>query len=249
MTPTPTSAPDAGTTRRQLLRTGALGAAAAAFLAACGTDSESPAGQSGVDPTTTVVTPTVPLEEPSDADLVYETTLLRTATSLELVAAAAYADFGPDLTDPELVATVARFQADHEANAAEFLDRTPPDARYDEPNSWVQEELIDPSADLMTSDRAILALMEEVESMLAATLLVAVPSVTTGELRSLFTSVGAASARRTALLSNGGEGSAPTGALYPTTDLISNDAYLPVDAPVEEAADATTEGDTEPEAN
>jgi len=35
-TMTPTSTPDVATTRRQLLRTGAIGAAATAFLAACG---------------------------------------------------------------------------------------------------------------------------------------------------------------------------------------------------------------------
>ncbi|MEZ5140278.1 MAG: hypothetical protein R2711_16345 [Acidimicrobiales bacterium] len=57
MTPTDR---DASASRRQLLLTGSLGAAATAFLAACGTKDNSKSGQSGVDPTTTLVTPTVP---------------------------------------------------------------------------------------------------------------------------------------------------------------------------------------------
>jgi len=235
-TMTPTSTPDVATTRRQLLRTGAIGAAATAFLAACGGGQKSPSGLSGIDPTTTLVTPTVPVLEPSQADLDYDTTVLRTATSLELVVAGAYAEFGTQLTDPALVATAARFGADHEANAEIFRLATPFSKRFEEPNTWVQENLIDSSASLMTNDRAILGLMEDLENMLAATLLDGVATATSGELRSSFGSIAAASARRSALLGAGGAGTAPSGALFANTDLISNDAYLPADAPATEGA-------------
>lgn len=232
---TPTADLTTASTRRQLLRTGAIGAAAAAFLAACGTNDDRPAGQSGVDPTTTAVAPTVPIEEPTEEELTYDITVLRTATSLELLVAEAYATFGSDLSDPALVATAERFGTDHQELSQVFA-RGIEDVslRVFEPNQWVQENLIDPSAPQMTTDRAILALMEDLESMLAATYLAAVQTATDGEWRSRYATIAAASARRTALLGSGGNGTAPRSPLFPNTDLVSNQAYLPVDPAVEE---------------
>jgi hypothetical protein len=234
----PTMTPTAdltATTRRQLLRTGAIGAAAAAFLAACGTNDERPPGQSGIDPTTTLVPPTVPEEPPSVDELAYDTTVLRTASSLELVVAEAYGTFGSELTTPELVATAARIEADHEALAIDFAEGIEvAGLRIDEPNVWVQENLVDPSADLMTNDRAILGLMEDLENMLAATYLAAVQTFTDAEWRSRFATIAAACARRSAVFGSGGAGTAPRVPLFPSTDLVSNEAYLPAQAAVEE---------------
>jgi hypothetical protein len=234
-TMTPTADLATASTRRQLLRTGAIGAAAAAFLAACGTNDDRPAGQSGVDPTTTAVAPTVPIEEPSIDELAYDTTVLRTATSLELVVAEAYGTFGVDLSDPALVATAERFGADHEALAEEFSNGiVVAGLRVDEPNAWVQENLIDPSVSLMTSDRAILGLMTDLENMLAATYLAAVQTSTDVEWRSRYATIAAAAARRAALLGSGGTGTAPRTPLFPSTELVSNEAYLPATPAVEE---------------
>ena len=225
--------------RRQALRIGGLGAAAAAFLAACGTKDHSTSGQSGVDPTTTLVTPTVPVAAPSEDDLATELTNLRTATSLELVVAEAYGTYGGKLEDADLQAAAVRFAADHTTLADEFSNAIESAAdRVDEPNAWVQENLIDPIAGLMTSDAAIADMFSDLESMLAATYIAAVQEATTGEWRGRFATIASGAARRSAALGGGGTGEAPSSALFPSRDLVSNQAKL-----AGESEDAAAEGD------
>jgi hypothetical protein len=241
----PTSSPAPGTTRRQLIRTGTIGAAAAAFLAACGTKADRHAGQSGDDPSTTIAAPEAPAPEASEADLAYDTDLLRTATSLELLAAAQYKEFGPKLTDADWKASAARFAADHEATAAEFREETPAEHRVDEPNEFLQTNTVDPIADQLTNDPAILAFLSGLESTLAATYITAVSSFSQVEGRAQFAGYAEAAARRTAVLGNNGKGTFPTSALYPLQDLIPNEAYVTVisaDAGV--AEDSKDEGES-----
>lgn len=230
--------------RRQALRIAGIGAAAG-LLAACGTKDESKAGISGKTPNTTLVPPTVPVPSASEADLDNELTNLRTATSLELVAAATYASYGPKLTDPERVAAAARFAEDHTALAEEFSGAINNEQdRITEPNAWVQENLIDPVASLITNDGAISNLFSEIESMLTATYVAYTPESTTGEWRGRFATIAAASARRSALLGNSGNGAPPALALYTNTDQVSNLARLPL---VDPNAEASAEGEEQAE--
>lgn len=226
----PTSSPDAGTTRRQLLRTSGIAAAAAAVLAACGTKNDIPSGASGQDPTTTSVMPTVPIKEPSEADKQYDVTVLRTATSLELLAVQLYTNFGKDITDADWNAAAAQFATDHQAAADTFTAATDKADQVTEPNAYIQENSVDPIANDLTSDAAILSFFATVESSIAATYVTAVGTMTDPEGRNDFAAYGAASARRSALLGSGGTGTAPSSALLSTADLIANDAYLPVEA-------------------
>ena len=215
----------ARTTRRDLLRTGTIGAAAAAFLAACTAKLDQP-GQSGLDPTTTLVAPTVPLETPSEADKAADLTVLMTMTSVELLASELYGTYGPVLTDAAWAAEAERFATDHGAAAEEHAAATPEDLRVTEPNAVLMESTVAPIEDQLTSDGPILALFAGVERSLAATYLTAVGAFTTREGRASISALGAAAARRAALLGNGGEGIAPTGPLYNTTDLITSNAYI-----------------------
>jgi hypothetical protein len=224
----PTSSTGSGTTRRQIISTGAFGAAAAAFLAACGTKADRKAGQSGIDPTTTVAAPEAPLPDVTEADLAYDTDLLRTATSLELLAADLYDEYGPKLDDAEWKTNTERFATDHRAAAAEFRRETPAEHRVDEPNEWLQQNSVDPVADDLTSDRSILAFFSSIESTLAATYITAVSNFSQVEGRAQFAGFAEAAARREALLGDGGEGAAPESALYPLQDLIPNEAYVTV---------------------
>lgn len=223
-----TSSTDAGTTRRQLLRTSGIAAAAAAVLAACGHKDKIPAGASGVDPTTTLVTPTVPIKAPSDADKEYDVTVLRTATSLELLAVQLYTTYGPAITDADWQAAAAQFVTDHQAAADAFTAATDKADRVTEPNAYIQENSVDPVADDLTSDTAILNFFAAIESAIAATYVTAVGTMTTPEGRDDFAAFGASSARRSALMGSGGTGTAPAGPLFSVADLISNDAYVPV---------------------
>lgn len=232
----PTSSPVSGTTRRQVILTGAFGAAAAAFLAACGTKSDKTAGQSGVDPTTTIAAPEAPQAEIAKADLAYDTDLLRTATSLELLAAELYQEYGPVIDDAEWKANAERFAADHKRTAAVFREETPADARVDEPNQFLQENTVDPVIDQLTNDRAILNFFAGLESTLAATYIAAVGSFTQVEGRAQFARYAESAARRNAVMANGGNGAPPTSALYPLQDLVPNEAYVTVIAAEADAA-------------
>lgn len=224
----PTSSPAPGTTRRQLIRTGAFGAAAAAFLAACGTKSDRTAGQSGLDPTTTIAAPEAPLPDIAAADLAFDTDLLRTATSLELLAADLYDKYGKRIVDADWKANAERFAVDHRAAAAEFRKETPAEHRVDTPNEWLQVNTVDPFADQLTNDPTILDFFASLESTLAATYITAVGSFTSVEGRSQFAGFAEAAARRTALMDDGGKGVPPAGPLYPLQDLIPNEAYVTV---------------------
>ncbi len=225
----PTSSPASGTTRRQLIRTGAFGAAAAAFLAACGTKSDQSAGQSGVDPSTTIAPPEAPLPKISEADLAYDIDLLRTATSLELLAADLYEKYGPKLSD-EWKAEAARFATDHQAAAEAFQEETPAEFRVDEPNEWLQDNTVDPvMVELDKGNEAvILNFFAGLESTLVATYIAAVASFTQVEGRAQFAGYAEAAARRNALMGNGGAGAPPDSALFPLQDLIPNEAYVTV---------------------
>jgi hypothetical protein len=237
-TMTPTSSPASGTTRRQLIRTGAFGAAATALLAACGTKSDNRAGQSGVDPTTTIAAPEAPIPDISAADIAYNVDLLRTATSLELLAADLYEEYGKELEDAEWKASAARFATDHAAAAEEFQAATPSDARVDEPNEFLQTNTVDPFADQLTNDPAILDIFAAMESTIVATYIAAVGTYTQVEGRARFAGFAEAAARRNAVMANAGKGGFPTAALYPLQDLIPNEAYVTVASENPDAAGA-----------
>jgi hypothetical protein len=246
--PTMSSTPDtpAPTSRRDLLVGGAFGAAATAFLAACGGGGDSaPLGQSGIAPSTTLVMPTVPLEEPSDADLADDVTQLRTATSLELLAAQLYAQYAPRIADAEWSGHAARFAADHEAAAEAFAEATPAAQRVTEPNQVVQENTVDPVIATLQNDTAILNFFAGIERTLAATYLTATAAFNVRDGRANFAAHAAAAARRAALMGNGGEGVAPRGPLFPTTDLIAGSAYLSEENAM--LAEAEAEGGAEGE--
>lgn len=179
-----------------------------------------------MDPTTSVVPPTVPPREPTEIDLELDQTLLRTATSLELMAAEAYGEFAGEVQDGEWAATTARFGVDHELAAGAFRSGTDADLQIDEPNEFMQTQLIDPVRDLLTSDRSLLNFFTEIENTLSATYVTAVANHTDAAWRARFSAYASSAARRAALMGAGGQGVVPTGPLLGTEDLIPGEAYL-----------------------
>ena len=245
----PTDAPETGTTRRQLLRTGALGAAAAAVLAACGTTDESKPGESGVSPSADEVTPTVPLQAASPSEIRNNQTLLRTAASLELLAAEAYNGWGSNL-DAEGQADATRWETDHLAAADEFNALLPSDLTVDEPNQVMLEDFVQPIEQDLIDARSTYDFFHVLESTLAATYVVAVgeyvPEGPEDQERTIFAEHASSAARRATVTGNAGQGLEPADALFDTVDLIPNAAYLTVEdpnAPAEDSGDGS-EGDT-----
>lgn len=210
--------------RRHALITGTVGAAAAAFLAACSSATE--AGRSGTPTTTTEVAPTVPPKQSTEAALEEDVTLLRTATSLELLVAKVYDTYGPKLDDSAWMTTASRFSTDHASAAEVFTAATPAAKRVDKPNKFITENTIDPVEDTLNSDRAILGLFHDMESTLTATYIDAAGTFTEAEWRARVMTFASASARRATVLDNDGDGAAPQDPLFPLNDLIPGDAYV-----------------------
>lgn len=229
----------AGTSRRAFLRTAGLGAASAAVLAACSRNHDK-AGQSGLEVPTTLTPPTVPTTVPSEATLKLEATQIRTAASLELLIASVYADHGPKFTDPALREAATRFESDHNAAAAVFADAVPKGEPTPEPNEFVKTSLVEPAEDGLIDDASRADFLSSLESALTATYISATGVMTDAAWRERFMTYGAATARRSALLGNGGTGSVVTEALYPLQDLVSAKAYVqsPEDIKAEEKAAA-----------
>jgi hypothetical protein len=229
--PTMTTDP-ALTSRRRLIVGGGIGAAAAAFLAACGSKSGAPAGQSGVSPTTTNVAPTVPTTLPNKTALEYNTTVLRTGASLELVVANAYQMVSATVRDAALKETVGKLQEIHTANAKVFNDGIESAGdRITEANAFVQQNVIDPVKDDLDTDEQILDFLDQLESSLAATYVTGAGAYqNSAKWRAQLSTFAAESARRAALFAHGGQGQDPTGALYDLADLVSNDAYMVPDS-------------------
>jgi hypothetical protein len=235
-----TTAPGHVTSRRSVLTAGTAGLAATALLAACSDDGPTP-GLSGAPVTATSVAPTVPEKEPTQAELQADRDTFATANSLELLAADLYRRFGPDLQDLEMAAAAERFATDHEAAAELFAAEAGDHDGLGEPNAYLMENQVSPVEDLLTNDAAIANLASTIESSIAATYITAVGTLLDPQWRQTMMTHGAAAARRSAVLGNGGTGSAPRSALYPLSDLISTDAYLTT--PAEGEAPAGGEGD------
>lgn len=205
------------TSRRALLKAGGAGALTTAFLVACADDK--PAGVSGSPAPATSVPPTVPPKEPTKAQLLQAQVELRTLASVELAVAAAYDDQVSKIGDTTLV---SRFAAVHRDAAAALIQLT--DSRETvEANKVLQETVVAPAAAEIVDESGARHLLSSLESTLTATYIKAVQNMVDPSKREDLMSFGAAAARRSTFLS---DGAIPTEALFPSTDLISNNAYL-----------------------
>lgn len=196
-----------GLTRRGLLRVGGLGIAGAAVLAACGDDKKSTTTTAPVspatdplttDPLTTDPLTTDPLSNPS-MDIV----LLRTASSVENLAVAAY----QIAIDSGLVTTAAvgdaakLFQSHHVEHAAFFESATTAAGgeAFTEANAAILEQL-QPTIDALTDEMGVLMLALNLERAAAATYQSAVGTVMDLSLNKALMSVGGVEARHAAVL-------------------------------------------------
>ncbi|MEO6627659.1 MAG: hypothetical protein ABIP03_03740 [Aquihabitans sp.] len=219
------AAPSVG--RRKLLA-GTAGLAGAAVLAGCGQTHHKgrQAGLSGIPVTSTSVPPTVPVTKPSTEAIESDANNMATANSLELLLAGVYITYGPKLDNEELRTASARFANDHTKAAEVFAAQAVGRPGVGTPNEFLQTNQVDPIASLLNNDAAITALMSSLESSSAATYIVAAVSLVEPDWRQTMVSYAAAAARRSTIFGNGGEGSTPTAALYPMTDLIAGKAFL-----------------------
>jgi hypothetical protein len=204
-----------GLPRRRLLRIGATSVASAAVLAACGKDDN---GSAAPAATTSTV-------KPAAGDV----TVLRTASSLELVAVAVYdqAIKSGFVTTPAVGDAAKTFMAQHKDHAEVFesLTKRLGGQPYISANPAVTQQL-QPRVEGLTSERDVVALALDLEHAAAATYLAAVGTFGDVTLNEVVMSVGGVEARHAAVLAGVlGEPAVPaafavtTGAVPPGTGL------------------------------
>jgi hypothetical protein len=200
----------APTDRRRFLKVGGAGALAAAFLAACGSDEESPPSETGVTlGTTTTIAPaqtTVPAE--GEAQTI---TVARTMRSVELAAVEAYGvllgEGGGELALPapipysEDVSVIIGFlRGRHQAHAATLvgLILDVGGEPVSEPNNGVIEGLFAPAVPSMTTEAAVLRTIITMEDVIASTYAWGTGTVPDAALRAEMMTIGGPSARQAA---------------------------------------------------
>ena len=179
-----------GLDRRRLLRVGGLGIATAAIVAACGNDSSS---GGAAEPTTTTAA------GPGSTDI----TILRTATSLELVAVDIYgkAIASGVLTTPAVSDAAKLFQSHHQDHATFLagLTRRYGGAAFDKPNPVLAQQLAGPLTQA-TTEAALVTLALQLEQAAAASYVSYVGRYSTPVLAQPTMSVGGIEARHAAVL-------------------------------------------------
>ncbi|MGB8861092.1 MAG: ferritin-like domain-containing protein [Ilumatobacteraceae bacterium] len=194
-----------GLTRRNLLRVGGLGIAGATVLAACGSGSElttTTASPSSMATDTTQATNMLATDT-TMADAATDVTLLRTASSIEHLAVAAYQiaiDSG--LVTTAAVGSAAQLFQSHHLEHAAFFEAATKAAGGDpftEANAAVLAQL-QPTIDGLKDETGVLQLALALERAAAATYQSGVGTVTDRALNKALMSVGGVEARHAAVL-------------------------------------------------
>lgn len=216
--------------RRQFLRVGGMTVAMSAVVAACGSDSqEGNIPESGERPTTTTA-PTSTTKDPDAGDV--DITLLRTASSLEVLAVAAYQaalDSG-QLTTPAIKSAAELFQSQHEDHA-NLLETTTEDlggTPYTDPNPVLLESLQETIDAIPDADELVIVQAAvDLENVAAQTYAFAGGVLSTPELRAAIASIGATEARHVTLLKSVLEQEPVEFPFMPLRDRVPEEALLP----------------------
>ena len=182
--------------RRGLLIAG--GGLMAAVLAACADHTPKPQVDQGGAPAPTTVTIAPPP--------VNDVTLLRTATSIEILAVQTYGiaiDSGL-LTTPEFVEAAKLFRDQHDEHAKLFAATTTEagGAPYTEANPYLLSNFVDPQLKKAENELDIVNLALDLEDTAGGSYQVFVQSFSTPELRQTIQSVGAVERRHAVILTS-----------------------------------------------
>jgi rubrerythrin len=199
-----------GLTRRSLFRVGGVSLAGAALLAACGSDSDDSAAATTTGapattgaPTTMAPATTAMTDTTTAAAMSDDVAILRTASSIEELAVAAYQiaiDSGL-VTTPAVADAAKLFQAQHREHSGLFQAATKAagGTPFAEANPAVLE-LLQPTIAGLKDEKGILMLALELETSAAQTYQANVGAVTDLKLNKALMSVGGVEARHAAVL-------------------------------------------------
>lgn len=216
--------------RRAFLRVGGMTVAMSAVVAACGSDSEEDLPVTGTLPTVEEATGLIETSQELDV------TLLRTAQSIEVLAVQTYQaaiDSGL-VTTPAVAEAAQLFQQQHDEHAG-LLAATTTDAGgtpYDQPNPYLDEQVVGPAVAALTSETDVVALAVELENTAAQTYVFAAEALSTPALRQGIMSIGGVEARHLTVLYTVQEQPPAPFPFMPRRDRIDAKGYLPEDGPL-----------------
>lgn len=212
--------------RRGFLKIGGATVLGAAVLAACGSEAVPDVSESGApnDATTTTA-------DPADTD--FDLDLLRTATSLEILAVNTYQaaiDSGLVIT-PDVVDAAVLFRDQHDDHAGALQQATTDlgGTEYTEANSFLQESVIDPALADLTDQDSVIDLALTLETAAAETYAWAAGQLSTTTLRQAIMGIGGVEARHMAVLRGFQNAEQVPVAFLPVDDRIPEDAFVGVE--------------------
>jgi len=223
--------------RRGFLRLGGVTVAAAAVFAACGKDDTKPA-QTGITTATTAAAagassttaapPTTGEANPEDQKL--DLSLLRTATSIELLAVRVYDTATPKIDTPA-VRDAAQLFRDQHAEHADALQAATRESFgqgkvYKKPNEFLMKNAVAPALPGLRSDTSIAKFALELENIAASTYVFAASQLSTPTLRQTIMTIGSVEARHAAILSSVLKMTVPTDPFFTTRDAVTKDALV-----------------------
>jgi rubrerythrin len=215
--------------RRQFLKIGGVTVAGAAVLAACGKDdnkSSSTSTTAAKGGTTTAATPTTAASGGGNQDAV----LLRTATSLELLAVAVYGTAIPLIKDATIKSAATLFMEQHSDHAKELQAATKESAGasqvYTKPNDYVNTNVVKPALPTLKTDADIGKFALTLENTAAATYVTAAGLLSTPDLRAAIMAIGGVEARHAAVLSGVLMETVPAMPFFSTKDTVPQAAFI-----------------------
>lgn len=210
-------------TRRGFLKIGGATVLGAAVLAACGSEATPDVVESGSpgDVTTTTA-------DPAAADL--DVDLLRTATSLEILAVNTYqaAIESGLVTDEDIAQAAVLFRDQHDDHRG-ALQQATVDAggtEYTEANSYLQDRVVDPAIDGLTDENSVVDLALTLETAAAETYAWAAGTLSTSTLRQAIMGIGGVEARHMAVLRGFLDEDQVPVAFLPLDDRIREASYV-----------------------
>ena len=217
--------------RRQFMKIGGATVIGATVLAACASTKSSKAEVTGTTtPTTLAPTPTTGAEtaDSKKTDL----TLLRTATSIELLAVAVYdtAIKNGLVTTPAIGDAAKLFRDQHQEHAGllQGATTTSGGTPYKQPNAYLNTNVVEPAVKALKTEADVVKFAKQLEDVAASTYVLAAGVLGTPELRAAIMSIGGVEAKHVAVLNMVGAGlidGVPLG-FYKTTNAIGSRAYV-----------------------
>ncbi|HMQ27719.1 MAG TPA: ferritin-like domain-containing protein, partial [Acidimicrobiales bacterium] len=225
--------------RRGFLKIGGATVLGAAVLAACGSDGE--LVESGVpDGATTTA-------DASETE--FDTNLLRTATSLEILAVDTYQtaiDSGL-IGQATILEAFTLFRDQHDDHRAALQQATEDYAgagtAYEETNQFLQDTVVGPALEALTDEESVISLALRLETLAAESYVWSAGQLSTTTLRQAIMGIGGVEGRHQAVLRGFLEEEQVPDAFENTDEAIEEDAYVGADGDAGSGSGDTGGGD------